>query len=209
LYDSIYIASNYGKNNLPNSFKNKVKVIPWGMDNFKAKVSNNKIYDVIFPHRLSPDKGIEEFIIIVNSLPQFKFVVTVPQREKIISLNKYYKILKKCHNVAFIFNEDMERHNVTLSSARIVLSCAKQEIFGYSVAKSVVSGCVPVLPNDQCYPEFYKKDYLYDNIQEAIFMIKDIVSKTKDNAILADCKNPCISNFESFSFKNHFDDFFG
>ncbi|MFW0837945.1 MAG: hypothetical protein ACKKL5_03005 [Candidatus Komeilibacteria bacterium] len=209
LYDTMYIASNYGKNRLPDSFKDKVKVIPWGMDGFRSEASVNKINDVIFPHRLSPDKGVEDFIMIVDSLPQVKFIVTVPQKKSVISKNKYYNVLKKYTNVKFIFNESMENHNITLSSARVVLSCAKQEIFGYSIAKSVASGCIPVLPKDQCYPEFYQRKYLYKNIQDAISMIEDVIIESKSNTLSNEGNSKCIYDFETFSFKNHFDDFFG
>jgi len=167
-----------------------------------------KKYDVLFPHRLSPDKGIEDLIEIIKRLPTIKFAIISPQIDAIMRLNPYYKKIRKFSNVEFILGEDDKQHNKTISSARVVLSCAKQETFGYSVMKSVLSGCIPVLPQNQCYTEFFKKEYLYQNLTEAIKMIKKhtsikLINQSQQRDFMFFKKNN-----PEFSFKNHFQDFF-
>lgn len=207
IYDIIYVASFYAKNNLPKQIRIKSKVLPWGLDNFHHTISTNKKYDVIFPHRLSPDKGIKDLIKIVKSLPMIKFVLTIPQVKHITQYNPYYKELKRYHNVKFISGANQRKHNLILPQARIVLSCAKQETFGYSVMKSVLSGCIPVLPNSQCYPEFFKKNYLYQTLTEAREMIQNHISRKKDTI---DNKQIFLkpNHINRLSFVSHFQNFF-
>jgi len=40
-----------------------------------------------------------------------------------------------------------------LKQADIVVSCARQEMFGIGVVEAMGAGCIPVLPNDLAYPE--------------------------------------------------------
>jgi len=54
-----------------------------------------------------------------------------------------------------------------LSRAKVVVSFALQENFGFSVAEAVYLGCVPVVPNRLVYPEFYAEQYLYDTFDNA------------------------------------------
>ena len=76
-------------------------------------------------------------------------------------------------------NEDIEfintlEHNFSkeeyynlLGKAKVVVSFALQENFGYSIAEAVYLGCTPVLPNRLVYPEFYGEEYLYNTFEEA------------------------------------------
>ena len=54
-----------------------------------------------------------------------------------------------------------------LSRAKVVVSFALQENFGFSIAEAVYLGCVPVVPNRLVYPEFYSQQYLYDTFDTA------------------------------------------
>ena len=54
-----------------------------------------------------------------------------------------------------------------LSRAKVVVSFALQENFGFSIAEAVYLGCVPVVPNRLVYPEFYSEQYLYDTFDTA------------------------------------------
>jgi len=206
IYSVVYIASNSAKKKLPNQIRNKAKAIPWGLDNFARSQSNKlKKYDVIFPHRLSPDKGTDDLIKIVKSLPKIQFAITAPQDSKTLSSNPYYQQLKKLDNVTFILQQNQRQHAQTLSQARMILSCAKQETFGYAVIKAVLNGCIPILPYSQCYPDFFKTKYLYRNLPEAIHNIQKYKKLDTEGS-----SSPFKSNdVDLFSFQNHLEDFFG
>ena len=64
-------------------------------------------------------------------------------------------------------NFSKEEYYDLLSRAKVVVSFALQENFGFSVAEAVYLGCVPVVPNRLVYPEFYAEQYLYDTFDNA------------------------------------------
>lgn len=208
LNDLLYVPSNYFKNFIPEKFKSKVRIHPWGLDSFIKRVPNtptNKEYDVVFPHRLSEDKGIDDFISLVKSLPNTKFLVT---SYRDLQDNEYYKKLKTLKNVDFRIGDTSEMHLNTLSKCRIVFSSAKQETFGYSVIKALLCGCIPVLPNDQVYPELFKGDFLYNTIEDAT---KDILKILSDENYLKNINQKIdkyIIEFVKFSFLPILVDFF-
>ena len=64
-------------------------------------------------------------------------------------------------------NFSKEEYYNLLGKAKVVVSFALQENFGYSIAEAVYLGCTPVLPNRLVYPEFYEEPYLYNTFEEA------------------------------------------
>lgn len=66
-----------------------------------------------------------------------------------------------------------------LGISKVVVSFALQENFGIGINEAVELGCIPVLPNRLVYPEFYSKEYLYNNLDECV----DIVCNTLDNKL--------------------------
>jgi hypothetical protein len=208
IYDSIYAPSQYIVKKLPASIKNKIKILPLGIDgiDFTSFQRHIKKYDVVFPHRLNDDKGLIQFIDIIGRMPDVKFFITIPQKEKFIHGNDYYLKLKKFKNIKFIFSESSNEHLNTLSMARIVLSCARQENFGYSVIKSILVGCIPVLPNKLCYPEFINKIFLYNNTDEAVNLIRKYLNGNQKHVdrSLIETRN----KVSRFSFLDILNDFF-
>lgn len=209
-YDQIYAPSNFLANSIPYIFKRKIGVFQWGLDFFRSpKFNNNKIIDVVFPHRLNRDKGIDDFLKIVSHMPNIKFYITSPQKEVFFKNNSYYKKLNRYKNTAFLCGQTSSEHANTLSQSKIILSCAKQENFGYAVMKAILNGCIPILPNKLCYPEFFDKDFLYNNIEEAISKINKFISQDIKN--INDTKQKLFvtrNKIRSFSFVSLLKDFF-
>ena len=206
LYSKIYAPSRLLVRAVPDLFRGKISVYPWGLNGVDIGIGiSPKNTDVVFPHRLNTDKGIEDFIDIVSRMNDLKFVVTSPQEETVIKHNKYYKELIHYKNVRFILGQSEKEHIETLTSAKIVLSCAKQENFGYGIMKAVLSGCIPVLPNRLCYPEFFENMFLYSDLDEAIDKI-GLFSESPDEAkkLLV----PSRKRISNFSFSSILEDFF-
>jgi hypothetical protein len=117
---------------LPRELKKKAKIFPRGVDYFYDKYLNvsievkHKEIDVIFPHRLSNDKGLSDFIEIVKSLPDVKFAITSFNE---IEDNEDIKILQQLKNCSYFIGQDDDHHIQTLQKSKIVLSCAYQENF--------------------------------------------------------------------------------
>tara|TARA_R110000803_G_scaffold200323_1_gene264642 strand:+ start:76 stop:1071 length:996 start_codon:yes stop_codon:yes gene_type:complete len=66
-----------------------------------------------------------------------------------------------------------------LSKAKVVVSYALQENFGYGIAEAVQLGCIPVVPNKLVYPELYPEQYRYNNFEESV----DKVAKALDGEL--------------------------
>lgn len=207
VYDNMYVPSQHAMEHLPLTWKPKSKSIPFGMDAFKSAPVQEKKYDIIFPHRLNNDKGMDEFIEILKAVPDFRIAVPVPQQPRIAKTNQYHEAISALSNVDFLYNEDNKQHARTLAQSKIVLSCAKQELFGYSVMKSVLSGCIPVLPNNQCYPEFFPKKFLYEDTEHAVTLIRKYMDNERIRSpnSLVDIRE----RIKSFTFKDILHDFFG
>lgn len=91
---------------------------------------------VVFPHRLSFEKGIDLLDEYSRKLPlwfehpeEFEIYTTI---DKNLSKKEYYD---------------------TLKSSRYSLSLATQETFGISMIESVFAGCIPIVPDALAYKE--------------------------------------------------------
>jgi len=204
LFDIVYVPSFYAKSTLPKDFAHS-KIFPWGINHLYFSQRKTKRNTILFPHRLEEDKGAESFVKLVECLPNELFVVV---NSKNLDDNKYYHLLKKRSNVQFILGEHGKKHLNTISKNKIVLSTADQETFGYAVAKSVLSGCIPLLPNSKVYPEYYSDCFLYNSISEAKNKIEKIIHDSDYCKYLQNKLQPIIENFQTFEFTPLLKDFF-
>ena len=106
-----------------------------------------------------------------------KFVVTgLPLDEKQPWLFEELSERLKYSGAEFI---NTQQHNFSkdeyydlLNRAKVVVSYALQENFGFGINEAVYLGCVPVLPNRLVYPEFYSEEYLYNTFDESVTMVE-------------------------------------
>jgi glycosyltransferase involved in cell wall biosynthesis len=175
IFDKLISPSKYFIGFLPKEFHSKIQVIPWGLNKMLTPEFNLKTIDVIYPHRFSLDKGIDIFYEIACKMPEVKFLITGVDKKLTtfypIELSLILKKIQTLNNVAFSKMENDLQHINILKKSKIVLSTARQEGFGFAVFKSIQCGCLPVLPNSCCYPEYFPPNYLYNTIDEAIEMI--------------------------------------
>jgi hypothetical protein len=75
---------------------------------------------------------------------------------------------------------DKKYYYELLSKAKVVVSFAKQENFGFGINEAVALGCIPILPNRLVYPEFYGKEYLYTTFEECVDMVADALLDNLD-----------------------------
>lgn len=207
VYDYIYVPSAYAQTSLPNFMQKKSKIFPWSLNYLKNININNseKSIDIVFPHRVDEDKGIDDLIHIASRLTDYKFVITTASPCGIQEDNPYHDTLKKIKNIEVMAGcNDNEYFNI-LNKSKIVLSCAKQELFGLSVAEAVLCGCVPILPYSQVYPELYPEELLYSTLNQAIDMCVDVLNldcqQRTDRSKIASQK---INNIDYKLMLNHF-----
>lgn len=152
--DKIYLGSEFIKNDLlskryVSSEKLVVTGLPLDFLNLnKYKVNQRKENIIVFNGRNVDEKQPYLFDLLKKKLPNYQYVNT--QKEN-FSKEEYYKLLSK---------------------AKVVVSFALQENFGYGVQEAVYLGCVPVLPERLAYVEQFDKKYLYKNFDECVEMIE-------------------------------------
>jgi glycosyltransferase involved in cell wall biosynthesis len=199
----VYTPSKYAASVCPKEFKNKIKIFPWGMDSFVSINNPNKIFEVIFPHRLQSDKGTGDLIEIVKQMPEVNFLITSPQTKNILTKNPYYKKLIIYKNVTFRYVVTNDNIANFLSKSKVVLSCSAQETFGYSIMKAVACGCTPVVPDKTVYVENIDKKFRYTSIKSAVKLIDKYVHYTKKSNA-----RELKQEFSSYSFEPLLKDFF-
>lgn len=63
--------------------------------------------------------------------------------------------------IQFGYLEDVADYRALLRDADLVLSTAQHEFQGLAVLEAVASGCVPVVPDRQAYPEIFAEQFRY------------------------------------------------
>ena len=158
--DKIYCASQFIKNDitkkrLVNPDKLVVSGLPLDVVNLNKQlrvpiIKENKENIVIFSGRNVDEKQPWLFKELSERLNgKAEFINTL---EHNFSKTEYYELLKR---------------------AKVVVSYALQENFGFSIQEATYLGCYPVLPNRLVYPELYGKEHLYDTFDESVKMVEN------------------------------------
>ena len=77
-----------------------------------------------------------------------------------------------------------------LSRAKVVVSYALQENFGFGIAEAAYLGCVPVVPNRLVYPELYGAQHLFDTFEQSVHMTEQALLQYSDPDIII--RNNCL-----------------
>lgn len=102
---------------------------------------------VVFNGRNVDEKQPYLFDELASLRPQYEYINT--QKEN-LSKQAYYDVMRR---------------------AKVVVSFALQENFGYGIQEAVALGCIPVVPNRLAYVEQFPKEYRYDTFVECVDMV--------------------------------------
>ena len=156
--DTIYCGSEFIKNDI-------VK---------KRIINPNKLVSTGFPldvENLNKIKPVEKEDIVIFSgrnVDEKQPWLFKQMRDKIGDNNiKFINTLE--HNFS------KEEYYKLLSRAKVVVSFALQENFGFSILEACYLGCIPVVPNRLVYPELYSEKYLYNTFEDACSMVYDAI----------------------------------
>lgn len=92
---------------------------------------------IVFPHRIAPEKQVEIFRDLAESMPQYEWVVCQDQ-----PLTK-------------------DQYHAMLGEAKIVFSCSLQETLGIGCYEGAELGAIPLVPDRLSYSEMYPQEYAY------------------------------------------------
>src|SRR6056300_1653105 len=149
-YDHNFYATDFHIKLWDKSFKNawlednKVVRTGWPMEYFDAEFEAYKgaikKNQIVFPHRLAPEKQPEIFYDLKEALPQYDFVVCQER-----SLKKY------------------EYHNL-LAESKLVFSANLQETLGISGYEGLILDCMVMVPDRLSYTEMFLDTMKYPSV---------------------------------------------
>lgn len=160
--DKIFVGSEYHKNLIVNSriFDEK-KIVVTGLPFKQAEVSRfqgKKENIVVFPHRLDEEKRPDLFDKLKFDLkrknPHWKFIKT---KDVCKTKEDYYQLLGK---------------------AKIAVSFAEQETFGFAMLEAMSNNCRPLVPNALAYKtmDIYN-GYRFENYRGAVEMCQRYIDE--------------------------------
>ena len=180
--DKVYCASNFIKNDIiKKRFVQPEKLVVTGLpidfsglDKHKGKEKENI---VVFNGRLCDEKQpwlFDELAKRVQRDNLFEEIEFVKTQEHNLSKEEYYDLLGR---------------------AKVVVSYALQENFGFGVGEAAYLGCTPVVPNRLVYPELYDKKHLFDSFEESVALVNKALTEHENESIIID--NNCLQEWFS------------
>ena len=122
-------------------FERKSIRVGWPMEYLCTSLEQYKNMEkrdlILFPHRIAPEKQIDIFHDLKQTLPQYDFIVC---QEEQLTKNEYHNLL---------------------GEAKIVFSANLQETLGISWYEGAVVDAIPMMPDRLSYSEMALADFKY------------------------------------------------
>jgi glycosyltransferase involved in cell wall biosynthesis len=172
----IFTNSNFTKDAIRKAYPHitpHVLYPPVNIDRFSsAYKSNSRERKVLVISRFSPEKQIENAILISNQLKNIEFEIV----GSLIPLNKpYFNYLQKMvrdhgleKRVRFTSNATNKELIDAMATSSIYLHTMKGEHFGVSIVEAMAAGLVPIVPSYGGCSEIAPQEYLYDTQEDAV-----------------------------------------
>ena len=189
LCDGIFVGSEFHKDNVVEFFGLKDTLVhPTGyvwdlnyMDSFKEKIGEiEKENFVIWPHRFSKEKGIDELIAFARSTTKKIIVTTSGPTNKFKAAVADYCIKSAIpdlpENLEYRTNLTKLEYFTLMAKAKWYLSTAYQETFGYTIQEAIYFGCNILVPNRACCPEMVPEKNVYTDVNQidTLFSTQDL-----------------------------------
>lgn len=114
---------------------------------------------IIWPHRISEEKGWKEFLNFARKNQHYKFKVTTCG-------NPVGYLNPLPPNVEYLYNLTKREYYEVLKGAWGYLSTAHQETFGYTLQEAIYFGCKIAVPRRACYPEMVPHVNTYESMDQ-------------------------------------------
>ncbi len=161
----------------------KVQLTGWPMDYLydvlEPYAKLEKKPQIVFPHRVAPEKQLEIFKDLAAAMPQYEWIVC---QEQPLTKDQYHTIL---------------------GESAMMFSANLQETYGISTIEALICNAFPMVPdrlsykemylNDFKYPSFWTKDwdnyirnkdhvieYINTNMQKILNKDNELISKMQD-----------------------------
>jgi len=145
MFDKIFVGSEYHKNKLNWNNIEVVRLPPPPKDLIR-QTCNEKKYDVVSVSRPTHQK--------VQQKVEDKI-----EKQLNIKIEKQY------------FNNP-DDYSDFLSQSKVLLISSREDTFNYTIMDAIKCKCIPIAPNDLCFPEILPQEYLYNNPTEASILVR-------------------------------------
>ena len=126
---------------------------------------------ILFPHRVAPEKQVEIFRDLAESMPEYEFVIC---QEQELSKHEYHKLL---------------------GQAKVVFSANLQETLGISWYEGALLDAIPMVPDRLSYSEMARDKFKYPSEWTESF---DAYNANKDKVIAK--LRDYIENYNTYEF---------
>lgn len=150
-----------------------------GITRDDAVRERNRNYDIVLPNRPDKEKGIAEQFALLMAIKEYvgrnlRVAVTTSRKEYCgyeVWPKYLVEWLKKLGQIDLFEGLDKSSYYNILLSAKVMLTCAWDENFGYCPVEAMTFNCAPLMPNKFSYPELVDGDreYLYDDWDELLW----------------------------------------
>ena len=169
-YDHNFFATDFHIDLWGETFYNEQEDYPavrvgWPMEYLRNSLDMYKGMEkqdlILFPHRIAPEKQVDIFRDLAESMPEYKFVVC---QEQELTKNEYHNLL---------------------GEAKLVFSANLQETLGISWYEGALVDAIPMVPNRLSYSEMAEIDFLYpsawtENYAKYLEHKQDVIARIKD-----------------------------
>ena len=135
-YDHNFFATQFHVDLFKQSFTvndDKIKIVGWPMEYLSNSLTAYKGMDkrnlIVFPHRIAPEKQVDIFRDLAESMPEYEWVVC---QDQTLSKNEYHNLL---------------------GEAKLMFSANLQETLGISWYEGVLVDVIPMVPDRLSYSE--------------------------------------------------------
>ncbi|GAB2881527.1 DUF3524 domain-containing protein [Microbulbifer echini] len=141
------------------------------------------------------DKGADRLLKILEGLKEnkVKFLLNLMGQSFRNSPEEFERIKQEFSQnllvVGYVESEQLYRQ--TLRNSHVFLSTAYHEFQGLAVMEAAVAGCTPLVPDEQCYPEFYPEKLRYLGVGDAVVRLEAMFKKVQ-----------CVEGLDKLDFQN-------
>jgi glycosyltransferase involved in cell wall biosynthesis len=177
--------------------RSQVLSVPLVQSYFESPPRKVKKFTLIWNHRWEYDKGPERLLAMLNvyfekydsrttESPFTLHVVGQQFRQQPAAFAEIKTLLSEHAALGqWGFIASAENYRNLLCESHVVLSTALHDFQGLAVLEAVATGCIPLVPDRQAYPEWFGADYCYASDienpeQEAQSMAQALHALTKD-----------------------------
>lgn len=118
-----------------------IKRVGWPMEYLSNSLNEYKGLEkknmILFPHRIAPEKQVDIFRDLAESMPEYEFIVC---QDRLLSKDEYHTLL---------------------GEAKLVFSANLQETLGISWYEGALVDAIPMVPDRLSYSEMAEEDFKY------------------------------------------------